>query len=175
MANRLFRVHKISFPEYVEYDKRVKSFEPASEGSYIHDNAKKLAAAGFFYTGNEDETLCFYCGGGVKAWKTEDVPWVEHAKWLSGCSFLIVNKGFDFIRKHEERSDSTGGCVEEVRKVPQETGRIDLQCVICLTYEKNVFFLPCRHCCVCSECSSKLSQCVVCREDIVSQMEIFIA
>lgn len=173
MANRTFKVHKISFPEFVEFDDRVKSYKSALPGSYLQENRKQLAAAGFFYTGNEDETLCFYCGGGVKAWRDEDTPWVEHAKWLSGCSFLLVNRGFRFIQKHYKETDESDIALQSLK--PQTTDRIDLQCIVCLTNEKNVFFLPCRHCCVCSECGQKLNKCAVCREDIVSMMQIFIA
>lgn len=173
MASRTFRIHRISFPEYAEYEERVKSYESASTSSYLHKHQKKLAAAGFFYTGNEDETLCFYCGGGVKAWRLEDIPWVEHARWLSGCSFLLVHKGVDFIEKHYTELDSCDNSLK--KRSPQKTDRADLQCIVCLTNEKNIFFLPCRHCCVCSECGQKFKKCVVCRERIVSAMEIFLS
>lgn len=173
MAKSSFRVHRISFPEFLEYNERVKSYENAPRDSYVHENRKQLAAAGFFYTGNEDETICYYCGGGVKAWSREDIPWVEHARWLPGCSFLLVSKGFDFAQKHykdDDESDVGGKSIQ-----PQKTDRADLQCIVCFTNEKNVFFLPCRHCCVCNDCGQKLDKCAVCRENIVSMMEIFLS
>jgi len=38
------------------------------------------------------------------------------------------------------------------------------ECIICLTNEKNVVFVPCGHFCCCSECYPKLSDiCPLCR------------
>ncbi|KAG8229321.1 hypothetical protein J437_LFUL007129 [Ladona fulva] len=51
---------------------------------------------------NGDQTICFHCGGGLKDWEDDDVPWVEHAKWFSKCHFLNLVKGKEFI------SDITG-------------------------------------------------------------------
>ncbi len=162
------------FPEYSEYIDRVKSFEQSPNESYIYQNRKYLAAAGFFFTGKEDETICYYCGGGVKDWQQEDIPWVEHARWLSRCSFLLVNKGLNFIEKHYKNIDTTNRSIKPLEQT-RETDRAELQCVVCWTNEKNVFFLPCRHCCVCSDCGMKLTNCVICRDDILTLMEIFLS
>lgn len=173
MANCTFRFDRISFPEFAEYDERVKSYKSAPKGSFLHEHNKKLAAAGFFHTGSEDETLCFNCGGGIKAWRQEDIPWVEHAKWLPGCSFLLVNKGITFIQKHYKDYQESEIVTQSMQ--PQKTDKTYLQCVVCYSNEKNIFFLPCRHCCVCSECGQKLNKCAVCRENILSMMEIFLS
>lgn len=173
MASWSFRVHKTSFPEFGEYTDRIKSYKTTPQGSYLREHYKKLAEAGFFHTGNEDEAICFYCGGGVKAWRPDDIPWVEHAKWLPGCAFLLVNKGIDFIKKHYEREGETDPEVKSIQT--QKTDKPDLQCIVCLSNEKNVCFLPCRHCCVCSDCGEKLENCAVCREHIVSMMRIFLS
>ena len=47
--------------------------------------------------GSEDSTVCFHCNGGLKKWEVGDDPWVEHARWFSGCDFVRLNKGSDFI------------------------------------------------------------------------------
>ncbi|KYM99237.1 Baculoviral IAP repeat-containing protein 2 [Cyphomyrmex costatus] len=59
--------------------------------------AKKLAAAGFCYSGNSDQTICYYCHGRLKNWEPNDDPWAEHAKWFHYCHHLIISKGTEFI------------------------------------------------------------------------------
>lgn len=63
----------------------------------IKQRPNALSEAGFYYTGNGDQTVCFHCGGGLKDWEEGDDPWVEHAKWFSKCHFLNLVKGSEFI------------------------------------------------------------------------------
>lgn len=58
---------------------------------------ERLARAGFYSTGTEDKVKCFSCGGGLKGWQPEENPWEEHAKYYPGCSFLLVQKGPEFV------------------------------------------------------------------------------
>lgn len=58
----------------------------------------RLAAAGFFYTGKADQTICFHCGGGLMAWGDDDDPWVQHAAWFQTCPFVSFQKGQEYIR-----------------------------------------------------------------------------
>ncbi|XP_070769393.1 E3 ubiquitin-protein ligase XIAP [Enoplosus armatus] len=58
---------------------------------------ERLARAGFYSTGNGDRVLCFRCGGGLKGWQPEEDPWEEHAKHYPGCSFLLAEKGQEFV------------------------------------------------------------------------------
>ncbi|KAK7789133.1 hypothetical protein R5R35_002077 [Gryllus longicercus] len=82
---------------YANYDIRMQTFEtwPVS----LKPRPKELVEAGFFYTGNSDHTVCFTCGCGLRNWKPTNDPWIEHAKWSSQCSFVVINKGKDFIQK----------------------------------------------------------------------------
>ncbi|XP_032209456.1 baculoviral IAP repeat-containing protein 7 isoform X1 [Mustela erminea] len=43
---------------------------------------ERLAAAGFFYTGQQDKVRCFFCCGGLQSWEQGDDPWTEHAEWF---------------------------------------------------------------------------------------------
>uniref|UniRef100_A0A2K6F348 RING-type E3 ubiquitin transferase n=1 Tax=Propithecus coquereli TaxID=379532 RepID=A0A2K6F348_PROCO len=61
-----------------------------------------LAAAGFFYTGQQDKVRCFFCYGGLQSWKQGDDPWTEHAKWFPRCRFLLQSKGRDFVHSARE-------------------------------------------------------------------------
>uniref|UniRef100_A0A087XNI6 E3 ubiquitin-protein ligase XIAP n=1 Tax=Poecilia formosa TaxID=48698 RepID=A0A087XNI6_POEFO len=60
---------------------------------------ERLARAGFYSTvGQEDQVLCFCCGGGLKGWQPDEDPWEEHAKEYPGrCSFLLEEKGAAFV------------------------------------------------------------------------------
>ncbi|XP_075040472.1 E3 ubiquitin-protein ligase XIAP isoform X2 [Mixophyes fleayi] len=60
-------------------------------------NKETLARAGFYSTGGNDATRCFYCGGELKDWKVKDDPWELHARWYPGCKFLVDEKGQHFI------------------------------------------------------------------------------
>ena len=57
-----------------------------------------MAKAGFYYVGAQDHVKCFYCGGGLRNWEARDDPWVEHARWFPKCTFVVLNKGEDFIK-----------------------------------------------------------------------------
>jgi len=48
-------------------------------------------------------------------------------------------------------------------------------CVICISKEKNIILLPCKHFCLCKDCSynSELKDCPICRTEIKDQMRIF--
>ncbi|GLH01933.1 Apoptosis 1 inhibitor [Gryllus bimaculatus] len=71
--------------------------------------------------GKSDKTVCFHCGGGLKDWEETDDPWVEHAKWFPKCSYVVLNKGKEFVASvaGEEGSRPTSKEVKNFR-VPAE-------------------------------------------------------
>lgn len=89
-------------PQFANYDARLRTFEtwPIS----MSQTKEQLASAGFYYTGNSDQTLCYYCGGGLKDWESEDEPWEQHAKWFSKCCYLLTVKGQDYVNHVTGRS-----------------------------------------------------------------------
>lgn len=46
-------------------------------------------------------------------------------------------------------------------------------CIICMDKKKSILFYPCCHIITCDICSSKVNQCPICREFIISKMHIF--
>nr|XP_043896626.1 E3 ubiquitin-protein ligase XIAP [Solea senegalensis] len=60
-------------------------------------DCERLARAGLYSTGTGDRVMCFCCGGGLKGWQPEEDPWEEHAKHYPGCSFLLAEKGPEFV------------------------------------------------------------------------------
>ena len=85
------------FPEYATYQARLQTFIDHQWSSTKEQTKEQLADAGFFYTGTDDRTTCYHCGGGLKNWEPQDDPWVQHAKWFSTCSYVRLVKGQEFI------------------------------------------------------------------------------
>lgn len=48
---------------------------------------EKLAEAGFYYLGEDDNTRCYYCGVIIHEWRARDDPIQEHLHWQSNCQF----------------------------------------------------------------------------------------
>lgn len=88
---------KPKHPQFASYESRVRTFE--SWPKSLKQSKQDLANAGFYYTGIGDQTLCYYCGGGLRDWDPEDIPWEQHAKWFEYCPYLIACKGRDYISK----------------------------------------------------------------------------
>ncbi|KYN26823.1 Apoptosis 1 inhibitor [Trachymyrmex cornetzi] len=86
---------KPKHPEYVNYAARLASYDKWPKA--MSQTKEELATAGFYYSGSGDETLCYYCGGGLMHWDPYDDPWVEHAKWFNQCPYLLVTKGQKFV------------------------------------------------------------------------------
>uniref|UniRef100_A0A9J7ZFA5 E3 ubiquitin-protein ligase XIAP n=1 Tax=Cyprinus carpio carpio TaxID=630221 RepID=A0A9J7ZFA5_CYPCA len=63
----------------------------------------RLARAGFYSTGKQDHVLCFRCGGGLKEWRPDEDPWEEHARNYPGCSFLLAEKGVEYVNSMQLR------------------------------------------------------------------------
>lgn len=49
---------------------------------------EKMAAAGFYYTGQLDKVKCFECQLEMSHWIKEDNPMVVHQRWLGLCRFV---------------------------------------------------------------------------------------
>ncbi|XP_017082412.2 uncharacterized protein LOC108115469 [Drosophila eugracilis] len=52
-------------------------------------------------------------------------------------------------------------------------------CVVCMERNRNIVIMPCRHLCLCKECSQQFrlrleSRCPVCRNDIISYLPVYI-
>ncbi|XP_075054892.1 baculoviral IAP repeat-containing protein 2 [Mixophyes fleayi] len=63
----------------------------------------KLAEAGFYYVGRNDDVKCFCCDGGLRCWESGDDPWVEHAKWFPRCDYLLQVRGQSFVQDIQEK------------------------------------------------------------------------
>uniref|UniRef100_A0A3P9LT18 E3 ubiquitin-protein ligase XIAP n=1 Tax=Oryzias latipes TaxID=8090 RepID=A0A3P9LT18_ORYLA len=143
-----------------------------------------LAKAGFYSKGEGDKVICFRCGGGLKDWDPEDNPWEEHAKYYPGCSFLLSEKGQEFVNTIQLQEPKYSQQVrhfifvfiffenplEELEKLRQEK-----RCKICLDENACIVFIPCGHLASCKACSNKLNQCPICCAAIAQKIRTFIA
>ncbi|XP_069937983.1 death-associated inhibitor of apoptosis 1-like [Cherax quadricarinatus] len=86
--------------DYLTYENRIKSFARWPNG--VKQKPEELAEAGFFYCDLSDHVRCFHCGNGIRNWKSNGLPWIEHARWYPECNFLLLTKGQDFIDKVEK-------------------------------------------------------------------------
>lgn len=44
---------------------------------------------------------CFCCNQGLEHWDPHDEPWTEHIKFSPTCSYVLLSKGKNFIKKNE--------------------------------------------------------------------------
>lgn len=193
-------IQKIKGPHYqdkITLESRLETFQKWPKA--IKQRPAELADAGFFYTGVGDQTLCFYCGGGLKDWEENDDPWEQHALWFSKCTFVNLKKGTDFVVKVKNQNQpqaylpgTSGMETKELSKepvVPTETlsekcEKISLKeghpteqtlCKICYKNELGVVFLPCGHIVACVDCAAALKTCAVCRKPLEATVRAFLS
>ncbi|XP_014825256.1 PREDICTED: E3 ubiquitin-protein ligase XIAP-like [Poecilia mexicana] len=147
---------------------------------------ERLARAGFYSTGQEDQVLCFCCGGGLKGWQPDEDPWEEHAKEYPGCSFLLEEKGAAFVNSIqlkgiEQRSAASshqnGFSASEKDEDPMEKLmklQREKQCKICMDRDICIVFIPCGHLVSCKQCSESLVKCPICCGAIAQKIKAYI-
>jgi len=99
--------------------------------------SEKMAAAGFYYCGNEDEpdlVRCYFCRKELDGWEPDDDPWKEHVSHAKGnCAYVNLGKkpseltvsdvlGLLEARKSEMiLTKGATACEEEFSVVKEET------------------------------------------------------
>lgn len=74
-------------PAMCSEETRLKSFHSWPLNSQL--TPKELANAGFYYTGVDDQVVCFCCGGKLKKWEPSDRAWSEHKRHFPKCFFVL--------------------------------------------------------------------------------------
>nr|AJC98412.1 IAP2 [Anopheles coluzzii]AJC98416.1 IAP2 [Anopheles coluzzii]AJC98426.1 IAP2 [Anopheles coluzzii] len=181
-------------PEFAVLDARIRSFESWRFGHM--QNPTRLAVAGFYYTGTDDEVRCFQCDAGLRDWLVTDDPWQEHARCFAECSFLRLVFGADTVDEVLRNgiagfkngantattpSATVSGPIDETsselaQRLREENKRMkqERECKICLTQEADVVFMPCAHLLSCVQCSTGVDNCPVCRAVITHRFRAFI-
>ncbi|XP_059202015.1 E3 ubiquitin-protein ligase XIAP [Centropristis striata] len=91
---------------------------------------ERLARAGFYSSGQGDRVVCFRCGGGLKGWQPEEDPWEEHAKHYPGCSFLLTEKGQEFVNNIQLQDPRRNGAASSHQNGFSGHGNEVLQCAM---------------------------------------------
>lgn len=82
---------QMSYPQFNTENSRRQTFREWPQGSGLAPET--LVAAGFFYTGLSDWVQCFHCGGGLFAWRRNDDPAADHARYYPWCPFIRTVTG----------------------------------------------------------------------------------
>ena len=190
--------YNIRYPSYASYHSRLITYYNAFHSYVLTRSNKLFADAGFFYNGEDDETICYYCGGGLKFWQDDDNPWDEHARWFPRCPYVLVMKGKGFVQQFQDKSkthpeDFVQQFQDKSKTHPVVLGREAMEsqkeeeggeegnekdsernnCLLCLSSERGLLFLPCRHFCTCCSCGLMYNYCIFCRTRITSYMKIY--
>ncbi|KAL5018675.1 hypothetical protein ScPMuIL_004397 [Solemya velum] len=112
------------YPRYAVLAVRISSFE--NWPVYRAITPQSLALAGLFYIGFGDNVKCFFCGGGLRNWEPQDIPWVEHARWYPRCAFLVQCQGQEFVQKVQGQLQEP----EKSKTVRDETPSASLEPVL---------------------------------------------
>ncbi|XP_067634439.1 baculoviral IAP repeat-containing protein 5.2 [Eurosta solidaginis] len=70
---------------------RVDSFKNWPFDEKCACSIRKMAEAGFYWSGNErepDTVTCYVCNKTLDGWEPTDDPWKEHAKHAPQCNFV---------------------------------------------------------------------------------------
>ncbi|AHH82682.1 IAP-3 [Buzura suppressaria nucleopolyhedrovirus] len=172
-------------PQYATKTARLRTFE-RNWPCALKQKPEQLADAGFFYTGQGDKTICFFCNGGLKDWEDGDEPWEQHARWFDNCIYVQLVKGRDYVqnvisnacvipaaKKQMPKSDATlvsHAVVEVENKRELEDSKA---CRICFEEERNVCFVPCGHVATCGKCAVALQNCPTCRVKINNAVRMY--
>lgn len=184
-----------SHPDQIIPETRLATF--ANWPKSMKQKPPVLADAGFYYLGIGDQTLCFYCGGGLKDWDEEDDPWEQHALWFPKCNFLLLKKSPAFVeavhKKHKEllsskkeETEIEASCSSnsDTKETPcdlsasneeRKSGESPRLCKICFKNEMGVLFYPCGHVVACIDCATALKECAVCRQNIQTTVRAYLS
>jgi hypothetical protein len=126
---------------------------------------------------------------GVEDWGSLTV---EQVWWLILSSSKRTHDSCWQITKLQSDIDSLSGCLEEAKVIAkqrkakelteQQLKRDDSEnalCCVCRDNVKTVLLLPCKHLCLCEECSEniasrRMTSCPVCRQTVNDVLRVYI-
>jgi baculoviral IAP repeat-containing protein 7/8 len=156
------------YPEYSKYNCRLATFNNREEWFTL--NPEEMSEAGFYYPGHGNAVICYYCGGGIEGFITEDIIWEEHAYWFPKCILVRTLKGIDYIKKVQEKKEKELNLKIECQ---MPTANSNTNCKVCLENVAEILYLPCRHIASCRRCKLLLMKCPVCRQKCDSFIHVF--
>lgn len=106
-------------PGYSLREKRIATF--VNWPRHAFPNVEALVDAGLFYEGGDDMAICYYCGGALRSWQKDDIPFVEHARWYPECTFVKLSMEparYKAVRSLQEE------CLMETDSVPTNSDEV---------------------------------------------------
>ena len=84
-----------------------------------------------------------------------------------------INK--ENVKKEMKENSADESMNDDKSILMEENERLKSErlCVICLSKDKNVLFLPCAHLAACLDCSFNLQNCPICRSKIQATVRTF--
>ncbi|AYN45059.1 iap-3 [Alphabaculovirus alterspexiguae] len=182
-------VNNLAHPYFESYSARLKTFDnvwPQALSQKPHD----LAEAGFFYTGVGDMVVCFQNNCMLHKWNSEDLPWIEHARWFGTCPFVQRTKGPDFVQRVISEACvikqnipavvAEMAAADEEKKddnlISDEEKKDDnLICKICFENRNDICFMPCGHVVACHKCALNVDVCPLCRNKFINVQRLYFA
>lgn len=93
-CNRFFVKRAKCFPldplysDFCTFESRYMSFIKKNWPSQIVQDCIDMAECGFFYTGESDKVVCFWCGVDIFKWAKNDDIKSKHSKMSPECNYL---------------------------------------------------------------------------------------
>jgi hypothetical protein len=191
------------YPHFATFENRMRSFDDWT--LLLNQSKHSFAQAGFFYTGIRDRVECFYCGLKLAEWQPDDVPFIEHARYMLSCEFMYLTIGETKIKHYKSKFENATRFIprdilqiikpkpvhitesslvirpnsvvdDKYQRRPSSTSSVS-ECKVCFNKTASVLFTPCNHCSTCSDCSLSLSEdkCPICRTLITHKLKIYFA
>ena len=183
------------WPQYQSLNHRIASFRENSISLKLtNDVAERLSEAGFYYLNDSNYTdkqrvCCFSCGGCVEVNELGNCEnfLTAHTYYFPECEFIRSRKTefkdfkrvdtylkeiYDIIkkRKNKKLNENNRQNEDDDNKL---VGRRINDCVICLSREKKIIFLPCSHYSCCDSCSVNVTHCPICRHLICDKKIVY--
>lgn len=142
-----------------------------------------MASAGFFYTGQGDVVICYFCGITLNEWLPHHDPWQRHLESSAKCKHIeVVNRPYPMKMraKFAGKKNVTSLIEARIREMSLQSelepkGQDAIYCKICFTRTLNVLLIPCKHVYSCEVCFTKLKFCPLCRVQPENVMTIYFA
>lgn len=109
IVDKLSKGINVPIEEQMKYEMlRLRSFQRYPNESKPF--AIRFAQAGFYYSGNGDEVICFVCKISVQNWKADDDPSQIHLNRSPSCTFFTNKSAVNIpIRSEDQAEDVANG------------------------------------------------------------------
>ncbi|KAG8200119.1 hypothetical protein JTE90_018908 [Oedothorax gibbosus] len=106
-------VHSLSEEVQDDYKyeyKRIETFSSWKVDCPV--DAARLAKAGFYYSGNGDEVICFSCDGHIKNWNYGDIVQKRHLESFPNCNFVNNRSSNVPMNQNNKMNDSCKNAIK---------------------------------------------------------------